>query len=199
MADGGKLYPGFDPAFVTGMRRLCAVADVITPNLTEALLLADIPYTPRPTCAQLQLCMERLHALGARHVVITGVARSRTGDWSCFPDYSLPGAADGAGEQRIGCVCSGAGRQFSVWHPYVATALHGCGDVFSAALLAAALGTQPGRQPLYGDAPDWFLQAVPLAVDFTRRCVQATDTHTYPGHWYGLRFEQCLAQGFWHK
>ncbi len=198
MADGGKLYPGFGQGFADGMRRLCAAADVITPNLTEALLLADLPYTPRPTPALLQECLARLHALGPRYVVITGVARTEKGDWDAFPDRSLPYADRAAVQHWIGCICSGAGERFSAWHPYVATALHGCGDVFAAALLAAAMGTAPGKEPLY-PADGWFAQAVPLAVDFTRRCVQATDTDTYPGHWYGLRFEQCLAQGFWSK
>ncbi len=197
MADGGRLYPGFDPDFVQDMRGLVSMAGVITPNLTEALLLADLPYTPRPTPAQLTQCIQKLHALGARRVVITGVARTETGDWSAFPDQSLPAAAALDDPHRIGCICSDGKTAFSAWHPYVATALHGCGDVFSAALLAAALGAPAGAVPLYGSAADWFIQAVPIAVDFTRRCVQATDTHAWPGHWYGLRFEQCLSEGFW--
>ena len=36
MADNGNLYPGFDMEFVEAMKSLCANADYIVPNLTEA-------------------------------------------------------------------------------------------------------------------------------------------------------------------
>ena len=42
MADDGKLYAGFDAAFVEHMKRLCACADVLLPNLTEACLLTGV-------------------------------------------------------------------------------------------------------------------------------------------------------------
>ena len=44
MADNGKLYPGFDHAFVEAMKILCATADYLIPNLTEACLLTDTEY-----------------------------------------------------------------------------------------------------------------------------------------------------------
>lgn len=44
MADNGKLYAGFDDAFVEKMRSLCAAADVILPNITEAALLTGAEY-----------------------------------------------------------------------------------------------------------------------------------------------------------
>ncbi len=44
MGDDGKLYAGFDDTFVDRMRKLCALADYVLPNLTEACLLADLSY-----------------------------------------------------------------------------------------------------------------------------------------------------------
>ena len=44
MGDAGKLYAGFTDELVCGMRKLCAKADYIIPNMTEAALLLDIPY-----------------------------------------------------------------------------------------------------------------------------------------------------------
>ena len=44
MADNGKLYAGFTPEFAKEMNSLCAIADIICPNLTEASFLLDIPY-----------------------------------------------------------------------------------------------------------------------------------------------------------
>lgn len=169
MADGGRLYPGFAPEFVQGMRGLCGMADLITPNLTEACLLADLPFAEIPGPALTEECLARLLAGGARAAVITGVCRQ------------------GAAGREIGYVCRQAGGEtFSVWHPRVETALHGCGDVFSSALLAALLCGRP------------FENAVRAAAGFTERCVLATDTARWPGHWYGLRFEEVLAGGLWN-
>ncbi len=44
MGDSGKLYAGFSAGFPIAMKRLCAAADFILPNHTEACLLADMPY-----------------------------------------------------------------------------------------------------------------------------------------------------------
>ena len=38
MADNGKLYPAFDENFPKEMAKLCAVADIALPNITEACL-----------------------------------------------------------------------------------------------------------------------------------------------------------------
>ena len=38
MADNGKLYTGFDMAFVEEMKKLCARADYLLPNITAVLL-----------------------------------------------------------------------------------------------------------------------------------------------------------------
>ena len=58
MGDNGNLYPVFTPAIVPEMRKLIAKATVITPNYTEACLLAGIPYSedlPKTT-EMLDLC-----------------------------------------------------------------------------------------------------------------------------------------------
>lgn len=44
MADSGKLYTGFDDAYVAAMKELCHAADIILPNITEACLLTGVPY-----------------------------------------------------------------------------------------------------------------------------------------------------------
>lgn len=44
MGDNGKRYPFFNQELLTGMRKLAARATVITPNLTEACLLAGVSY-----------------------------------------------------------------------------------------------------------------------------------------------------------
>ena len=44
MADNGKLYPAFDEAFPQEMAKLCAIADIVLPNITEACYLTGTPY-----------------------------------------------------------------------------------------------------------------------------------------------------------
>ncbi len=44
MGDAGKLYSACFPELVAEMRRLCARAHIITPNLTEACLMTDTEY-----------------------------------------------------------------------------------------------------------------------------------------------------------
>ena len=43
MADGGKFYSGLDEAYGEKMRKLCARADVLLPNRTEAAFLTGLP------------------------------------------------------------------------------------------------------------------------------------------------------------
>ena len=44
MADNGKLYPAFDEAFPKEMAKLCGVADIILPNITEACFMTGTEY-----------------------------------------------------------------------------------------------------------------------------------------------------------
>ena len=44
MGDNGKLYAGFDMEYVKATKTLCAMADVITPNITEATFMLDMEY-----------------------------------------------------------------------------------------------------------------------------------------------------------
>lgn len=79
MADHGRLYSGCTPELAQKMRRLVALASVTTPNLTEACLLTDTPYTDvvnetgMADCKRLHTLGERLLALGCGAAVITGV------------------------------------------------------------------------------------------------------------------------------
>ncbi len=84
MADNGKLYAGFTQEFVSAMRGLCAHADIICPNLTEASFLLGIPYTEVYDEAYIRNVLERLTALGAGKAVLTGISLTggRTGAYA---------------------------------------------------------------------------------------------------------------------
>ena len=118
MADNGKLYSGFDNAFVEKMKTLCTRADVLLPNVTEACLLTDTPYAEDYTKTQIQTLLKKLSDLGAGTVLITGVSISETQTGvmgyqrqsNTFFEYfheKLPHSYPGTGD-IFTAVCSGA-------------------------------------------------------------------------------------------
>lgn len=115
MADNGRLYTGFDMAFKEDMKRLCAVSDVITPNITEALLLAGMEYSDIVTRDTLERCFAGLESIGVRRAVITGVRLNAAEIGYAWRDF----VSGGAGE---------------IFYPYEHMRLHGCGDVFASVL-----------------------------------------------------------------
>jgi pyridoxine kinase len=121
MADNGKLYPLFPPEFPKEMRKLCAKADVIVPNLTETALILDEPYHEGPhDPSEIDRMLEALHRLGPKQVVITGVS------------------FDG---QRLGASGSDArtGKKSHASELRIDPMYHGTGDVFASVLTAALL------------------------------------------------------------
>ncbi len=75
MGDHGKLYPTYDPSLAAQMRELLAVADVITPNLTEACVLAGRDYDPAMSDADLEAMCRKLTQSRVNRVVISGLSR----------------------------------------------------------------------------------------------------------------------------
>lgn len=121
MADNGKLYEIFPEDFPAGMRKLCEKADVVVPNITEALLLIGEPYKEGPyTESYIEALVRKLAALGSKRVVLTGVY---------FDDKSLGAASYDSDTNAVEYAF--AGRIDGYYH--------GTGDVFGSALLAAIL------------------------------------------------------------
>jgi pyridoxine kinase len=119
MADNGALYKIFSPDFPAGMRKLCACADIIVPNMTEAALLAGDDYHEGPyTRGDIESLLQRLAALGPQRVVLTGVY---------FGDGEL-----GAAVYDRGAVHYLMSRRIDGFY-------HGTGDVFASALLSGVL------------------------------------------------------------
>ena len=73
MADNGKLYKGFDAAYVATMQQLAHRATVLTPNITEAQLLLDEKPTTLTDPSAVTALAKRLHAQFDSAVLITGV------------------------------------------------------------------------------------------------------------------------------
>lgn len=74
MADNGKLYPGFDMAFVAQMKTLACHADIILPNITEACMLTGLPYQEQYDEAYIRSLLDGLRSAGAKTIVLTGVS-----------------------------------------------------------------------------------------------------------------------------
>ncbi|MEL7609397.1 MAG: pyridoxamine kinase [Bacillota bacterium] len=144
MADNGVLYKTFPKNFPEGMKKLCARADVIVPNITEASLLLGIPYREGPyTREYIRGILEGLCALGPRRAVLTGV----------YYDESCLGAA--VYDRETGAFHEAFAQKISGIY-------HGTGDVFASALLA---GLMSGLD-LTG--------AAQIAADFTAKSIART-------------------------
>lgn len=74
MADNGKLYPAFDEAFAKKMATLCAKADIIVPNITEASFMTGMEYKEVYDEAYIKEMLGKLSELGAKISVLTGVS-----------------------------------------------------------------------------------------------------------------------------
>ena len=118
MADNGALYAGLEAELVEAMAGLCAMADVILPNITEACLLTGMEYRERYDETYIEELARRLRRLGAKKVVLTGV--------SYEPEYT--GVAVWDGEEK---------RYYR--HRKIPRMFHGTGDVYAAAFTGALL------------------------------------------------------------
>jgi len=121
MADNGRLYPVFTQSFARGMAMLCAKADVIVPNMTEAAFLLGRPYEEGPyTEDYIRTLLVELSEMGPDTVVLTGVH---------FDRESLGAAV----------YHRKTGETFFSFAPLYPGFFHGTGDVFASALTSALL------------------------------------------------------------
>lgn len=113
MGDNGKLYPNFDVEYARANKTLCAVADVITPNITEASFMLGMEYKEEYDADYLKDMCQKLHKNGAKDVVITGVRR---GD-------------------EVGAFCLLGGEEvFEYFTEREVKDFHGTGDLYSSAV-----------------------------------------------------------------
>lgn len=75
MGDYGKLYPTYSHSLAEGMRALVRFADILTPNLTEACVLAGVPYREDMTELELYDLCTSLASLGPKRIVVSGLER----------------------------------------------------------------------------------------------------------------------------
>lgn len=104
MGDYGRLYSTYTPEICLEMKKLVHYADILTPNLTEACILADMEYKDVWTVAGLKRMAYTLSLQGPKKIVITGIAQGSYISNFCYeegkPAYLLRNKR--AGEQRSG-------------------------------------------------------------------------------------------------
>lgn len=107
MADNGKLYTGFDMNFVKEMAKLCAVADYVLPNITEASLITGMEYRESYDADYVTEIVEKVAALGPKTVVLTGVSYDpsttgvvvyENGVQTYYQHHRLPKGSHGTGD-----------------------------------------------------------------------------------------------------
>ncbi len=163
MGDHGRLYSAYTAELCTELRKLVALADIVTPNLTEACHLADMPYKESGwKRTELSAMAEQLSVMGPSCVVITGIPQ---GEYIANYVYVKTGSEDPtarlirvhrAGEER----CS-------------------TGDVFTAIIAADAVNGVS------------FDRSVRKAAGFVKRCVEAAVELGTP-HAEGVPYETVL-------
>ena len=118
MADNGKLYPAFDQAYVDAMKTLCAKADYLLPNITEACFLTGAEYRTEYDRSYIDGLLKALVALGTKNVILTGVSYA-------------PG--------RTGVVVYENGAYAYYEHEKLPNSCHGTGDIYASAFVGALM------------------------------------------------------------
>ena len=118
MADNGQLYSIFNQDYVDAMKVLCGEADILVPNITEACFLTDEEY--KETYDEGYICnlVEKLKALGAKTVVLTGVSYE---------------------SGKTGVVVYENGKMEYYKHDKIAKGSHGTGDIYASAFVGALM------------------------------------------------------------
>lgn len=118
MADNGNLYPAFDLAYVEEMKKLCAEADYLLPNITEACFLTGMDYRTEYDRAYIDALIAKLCGLGAKNVILTGVSYQKG---------------------RTGVAVYENGEMQYYEHEQIAGGIHGTGDIYASAFVGAKL------------------------------------------------------------
>lgn len=117
MADHGRLYAGLPDNFPKEMLRLCKTADIIVPNITEAVLMLGERYSDGPyTKEYIEKLVSKLYEKTKAQIVLTGV----------YFD-----------EKRLGAVCFDGEKYSYIMNDKINAIYHGTGDVFASVLTAS--------------------------------------------------------------
>jgi len=162
MGDYGRLYSGFTLDFTREMARLCARADVIVPNMTEAAYLTGCEFRPdgEYDLILVQDLLRRLCDLGPKNAVLTGAS---------FDPL------------QVGFVGLNAetGEFFSYMTERIPHSFHGTGDIFSSAAVGALMNGFT------------LADSLAVAADYTLECIRES-LKDPDARDYGVNFEAAI-------
>lgn len=118
MADNGALYSIFDMEYVKNMKRLCDVADILLPNITEAAFLTGMEYKDSYGEDYIRELLSKLVSGDKQTVILTGV---------------------GYKKDTTGVVVYKGGNMQYYEHVKIEKGCHGTGDVYASAFVGALL------------------------------------------------------------
>ena len=111
------------------MATLCAKADLIVPNITEAAYMLDVPYNPDYDEEYIRSLLKQLTTLGCPRAALTGISFS---------------------EDKIGVYYydSTTDTYFKYFNEKLPTSYHGTGDTYASAALGAIMRGIPVQRAL---------------------------------------------------
>ena len=166
MGDHGKIYASYTSEMCVRMRELLQFADLITPNLTEACKLLNLPYPPDGIISDSNLATMAANISAKTRggcVVITGVTLD---------------ADDGSHITNFVYDC---GKISAVTVEKLGSDRSGTGDAFFAIVAASVMNGEN------------LTAAVEKAAHFVARCIDCAEKLNLPWN-YGLPFEEFLTE-----
>lgn len=126
LGDNGSLYPCFNEEMIDKVSSLIKMAQVITPNLTEACMLAQVDYEEainNQTEYIWQSIAQKLCHMGVQTVIITGIPLNekvgtflykRGSKGELFENAYIRGSYSGTGDILASVLCGGIARGESI-------------------------------------------------------------------------------------
>ncbi len=170
MGDDGNRYPMFNERFLEGMKELTARADVITPNLTEACLLADESFEELVAHRQQEDYTKRIASICERlldrakkpqTVMVTGIIREKSGI------------------EYMGSLAVTAKESIYLETPYTGMSFSGTGDLFASVICGSLVKGLSVRE------------AMEKATSFLQEAIEDASEQRIPLN-HGVHFEKYL-------
>ncbi len=176
MGDHGKPYDMFTEEFLQGMKSLVQKADVITPNLTELCMLADVDYKEmiahrgepdylkrvQDVCGKLQ--EKSMDKSGKKQIIIvTGIVRTRDN------------------QEYIGNLAVSEKECFHIENPYTGMGFSGTGDLFASVICGSLVKGLSVRK------------AMEKASYFLQEAIEEASAEQIPAV-HGVNFEKYLSR-----
>lgn len=144
MGDNGIIIKTYTPGMCKEMVNLAAVADLITPNITEACILTGREYSSAElTEAESRRLCQDIVALGAKSVVLTGVLR---------------------GQKLYNCAAETGGDYFEHEIDLLPFHMHGTGDLFTSVLTGGLMRGYDLRRSVQS-AAEFVYDAMEISYD----------------------------------